>query len=282
MGMDASVLTEVAAAVEPVDETARAAARKRLAAAGGGFGRLEPLIVELAGMRRRVDAPVERKTLVAVVADLGAADPAASAALAAAASGRAPLAVLARAAGARMLLVDAGLAGAADPEPGAGIMQLRVTDGAGDPGAGATMSADHALMAVQTGIALALSLASEGVDVIALGDLAPAGRAAARGLIAALAALAPLEALARAGGLQHGVLAGLCIAGAAMHVPVILDGPSADAAGRLAARLAPSAAGYQLPASALAELGGTRGDGCGAAAVLPILDVAARLARELA
>jgi hypothetical protein len=66
-----------------------------------------------------------------------------------------------------------------------------------------------------------------------------------------------------------------------MHLPVVLDGPSADAAGRLAARLAPASSGYQLPASSLGELGVTRGDGSGAAAGLPILDMAARLVREL-
>jgi nicotinate-nucleotide--dimethylbenzimidazole phosphoribosyltransferase len=279
--MDASVLTEVAAAVEPVDEEVRAAARMRLAASGG-LGRFESLAVELAGMRRRVDAPVARKAIIAVAADLGPPDPGAAQALRAAASGRAPLAVLARAADARMHLVDAGLAGAADADLGPGVLQLRVGDGAADPTSGATMTEEQALMSVQTGIALALSLVAEGVDVLALGDLAPAGRAAARGLVVALAAVAPLAALARAGGFQHGVLGGLCIAGAAMHLPVILDGVSADAAGRLAARLAPASAGYQIPASSLGELGVSRGDGSGAAAGLPLLDIAARLARELA
>ena len=278
--MDASVLTEVAAAVEPVDEEARTAARARLAL-GGGLGRLEALAVELAGIRRRVDAPVARKAIIALAADLGAPDPAATLALRAASSGRSALAVLARAADAHMHLVDAGLAGAADADLGAGVLQLRIGDGAGDPATGVTMSEEQALTSVQTGIALALSLASEGVDLLALGDLAPAGRAASRGLVVALAAVAPLAALARAGGFQHGVMAGLCIAGAAMHLPVVLDGPSADAAGRLAARLAPAAAGYQLPASSLGELGVSRGDGSGAAAGLPLLDVAARLAREL-
>jgi nicotinate-nucleotide--dimethylbenzimidazole phosphoribosyltransferase len=189
--------------------------------------------------------------------------------------------VLARAAGARMFLVDAGLIGAAQLDLGAGVLQMRIGDGAGDPASGATMTEEQALMSVQTGIALALSLASEGLDVLAIGDLAPAGRAAARGLVVALAAVAPLAALARAGGFQHGLLAGLCIAGAAMHMPVVLDGASADAAGRLAARLAPAAAGYQIPSSALGDLGVARGDGSGAAAGLPLLDVAARLAREL-
>src|SRR5689334_6943921 len=119
--MDASVLNEVAAAVEPVDEAARAAARTRLAS-GGGLGRLESLAIELAGMRRRVDAPVARKSIIAVAADLGPPDVAAAQALRAAASGRAPLAVLARAADARMHLVDAGLAGAADADLGPGVL----------------------------------------------------------------------------------------------------------------------------------------------------------------
>src|SRR5258706_141709 len=163
--MDASVLNEVASAVEPVDEAARTLARARLVG-GGGLGRLEALAVELAGMRRRVDAPVARKAIIAVAADLGPADPAAALALRAA------------------------------PPPGAP---------------------------------------------------------------------------ARAGGFQPGVRGGLGIAGAPMPLPVIPAGVGAAAGGRLAGRLAPAAAGYQIPASTLGDLGITRGDGSGAAAGLPLL-----------
>jgi nicotinate-nucleotide--dimethylbenzimidazole phosphoribosyltransferase len=298
MAVDRSVLDEVIAAIEPPDAEIAAAARARLA----GAGALEPvaaLAVGVSAMRRRVGPPVERKTIVAFAADLGDA-PSCAGELRAAAAGTAPLAVLARAAGANMLLVDAGVRGAAEADLGPGVTALRAGDGAGDPASGRTMTDEQSLVAVQTGIALVLSLASEGVDVLAVGDLAPAGRAAAAGLARALLGALPpppLAALSQRGGLQHGAIAGVCLAAAAIRVPVVLDGPSAAAAALCAARLAPAAAGYfvaaqapgddaeaaALAALALAPLAATsrRGDGSGAALVLPLVDAAARLAREI-
>jgi hypothetical protein len=143
-------------------------------------------------------------------------------------AGGAPVSSLARHAGAKLLLVDAGLA---DPDLGEGVIALRGDDRA---------------FRLQAGIAFVLSLAKEGLDLLALGLLGT-GEAAAE------------------------TLGGMCLAAAAIRVPVV-----ATAA---ALRHAPEAAAYVIDASALVKLAGD--DGSAAAAALPLVDAAARLAREV-
>jgi nicotinate-nucleotide--dimethylbenzimidazole phosphoribosyltransferase len=270
--IDDSVLREVAAAVEPVDEAARGAARGALAA-GPGLGRLAALAVELAGMRRRAAPPVERKVLVAVASDLGPHDEAASA-LRKAASGTVPVAVLARHAGAKLVLVDAGARGVTEADLGPGVLALRVGNGHEPP-----MREEQAIIGVQTGIALALSLASDGLDVLALADLGETSRHAAAAIHAEGGPVWPR--LLEHGSLTHLLLAGLTLAAAAMRVPVVIDGESGRLAGAVAGHFAPPATSYLVPATVAAPLHISRGDGSGAAAALPLLDAAVRLVREL-
>ncbi|MDR1534658.1 MAG: nicotinate-nucleotide--dimethylbenzimidazole phosphoribosyltransferase [Planctomycetota bacterium] len=101
----------------------------------------------------------------------------------------------------------------------------------------------------------------------------------------------PLEVLARVGGFDLAALAGMCLGGACCRVPILLDGVVSLAAALAAVRLRPEAADALLashlspePAAGriLAELGlepliaaGLRlGEGTGAAAAIPLLDMA--------
>ena len=84
------------------------------------------------------------------------------------------------------------------------------------------------------------------------------------------------------------------LAAASMNVPVILDGYATGAAALVAARLAPSVAGYLIAAHAgsftqpailaalglapLFEVGLGHGEGTGAAMVLPLVDQVAAIA----
>jgi nicotinate-nucleotide--dimethylbenzimidazole phosphoribosyltransferase len=110
---------------------------------------------------------------------------------------------------------------------------------------------------------------------------------------------AALGVLAEVGGLEHAALAGFIVAGAALQVPVVIDGVIAAAALLVATRLAPGVeaaviAGHRSvePGSSavLAELGlepmvdlGLRlGEGTGAALALPLVEAAARVLGEMA
>ena len=107
-----------------------------------------------------------------------------------------------------------------------------------------------------------------------------------------------LDVLHKVGGLDLAGLAGVYLGGAACRVPVLVDGFISSAAALVAARLCPAARDYMLgshaseePASRLMleELGlrpflyaGMRlGEGTGAVAVMPLLDMALPLYREM-
>jgi len=105
--------------------------------------------------------------------------------------------------------------------------------------------------------------------------------------------------LAAFGGFEHAALAGFILGGAALRVPVILDGVIAGAAALAAAALAPDAigacfAGHQsaepghaitlnhLGLRPLVDLGLRLGEGTGAVLALPLVQSAARALRDVA
>jgi nicotinate-nucleotide--dimethylbenzimidazole phosphoribosyltransferase len=105
-----------------------------------------------------------------------------------------------------------------------------------------------------------------------------------------------LTVLARHGGPETGVLAGLILAAASMNVAVILDGHATGAAALIAVGIAPAVAGYLVAAhrgtftmpqtlahlglEPIFEVGLGHGEGAGGALILPLVDQVASLARE--
>lgn len=100
-----------------------------------------------------------------------------------------------------------------------------------------------------------------------------------------------LDVLSKVGGLDIAGMAGLCLGGAIYHVPVLLDGVISNAAALAAVRLCPNAVKALLPSHCSAEPAGAMlldelglqaplragiclGEGTGAVAVMPMLDMA--------
>ena len=108
----------------------------------------------------------------------------------------------------------------------------------------------------------------------------------------------PLDVLSKVGGLDIAGLAGVFLGGAAHHIPVLVDGFISSAAALIAQRLCPGAAGYMLASHVSNEPAGDMvlkalgltpmlhagmylGEGTGAVAVMPLLDMALAVYREM-
>jgi nicotinate-nucleotide--dimethylbenzimidazole phosphoribosyltransferase len=109
----------------------------------------------------------------------------------------------------------------------------------------------------------------------------------------------PVATLAGVGGLEHAGMVGFLLAAAALHTPVILDGVIACSAALVARAIAPHAADYwvaghrsfepgasaalaHLDLAPLIDLELRLGEGSGAALAVPLVQVAARILREVA
>lgn len=312
-----TVLGHIVASIGPASAAHAEGARLNVAAAGAPL--LERLAMRLGGALHSARPRVSDRTVVVVVGDHGAGDPGVAmgadhptiVAATAIADGTAALVRVARPT--PVLLVDAGAAETAHVPAGA----IALGRGAsGDLMHGPAMTVVDAVLGLEAGIALAVSLAEEqktvvavgaigvGVEIAAAALLGAAGGAAGSGLEddGAEAALAlgmrhrgdgGIERLAALGGPETAVLAGLMLGAASMNMAVVLDGHATGAAALVAAALAPAVTGYLIAAHAgsplhariLAHLGlepvfavGVgHGDGTGAAMVLPLADQVAAL-----
>jgi nicotinate-nucleotide--dimethylbenzimidazole phosphoribosyltransferase len=312
------VLRHVIESIGAASQASAEVARNKVATAGAPV--LERLAASLAGAQHTPRPRAARRTIVVVAGDHGAGDPGivlgeshpTVIAAHAIADGTAALAGVARTSHAPIVLVDAGTR-----EP-SHMPEVAVGLGRGPGGdLGAAMTPVDATLALEAGIALAVSLGE--FDVIAIGALGLGSELAALALLAAVtspgrpyvedAALTDterarqlgeslggqggLDLLAYLGGPDTAVLAGLILGAASTNTPVILDGQATGAAALVACRLAPAAAGYLIAAhrgteampAILAhlglqpafEVGLGHGEGTGAAMVLPLLDQVAAL-----
>lgn len=289
-----ALIRSVAQAVPAPDAEAGAACARlldRKTKPPGSLGRLEELAVRLAAAQGRAQPDVARRVVTVAAADHGVAREGVSAyppevtaqMVRNFAGGGAAVSVLARHVGARVVVIDMGVRGggeAANADASDGVIQMSLGEGTASIAAGPAMARETAAEGVQAGIAIALALAQEGLDLLALGEMgignstvaaaviaALTGRAAAevtgrgtgvddaglarkvavveRALTVNRAALGdPLGVLAAVGGFELCALAGLALGAASVRVPVVMDGVISTAAALVAARLAPALTGY--------------------------------------
>jgi nicotinate-nucleotide--dimethylbenzimidazole phosphoribosyltransferase len=251
--------------------------------------------------------------------------------------GGAAISVLTRASDIELSVVDVGVASLIPVVPGATakLVSLPVRAGTASFLRGPAMSRVQAEQALAIGERLAREAAAEGVDVLGAGEMGIGNTTTAAAVVAALtgaapadvvgrgtgvddaglarktevvrAALAhhrldrtdPLGVLAAVGGLEIAAMAGLMLGGAALRVPVVVDGFISGAAALVAVALAPGVRDYllfshlsaerghrvvceALDARPLLDLGLRLGEGTGAALAINLLRAAVRLQNEMA
>jgi len=258
------------------------------------LGRLEDVACQIAAARGTPLPPLPTKAVVVMAADHGVADEGVSAYPAEVtgqmllnfARGGAAINVLCRQAGARLVVVDMGTRAAVEA---AGVLDRRVGPGTRNFTVGPAMTREQAMAALEAGIDLAAGLASDGVDLVGLGDMGIGNTTAASALTAAFTGLdpqevtgrgtgvddagwsrkvtairralavnppgAPLDTAASLGGFEILGLAGVVLGAAARRVPVVVDGFITAAAALVAVRLAPAAAGYLIASHRSVEVG---------------------------
>jgi nicotinate-nucleotide--dimethylbenzimidazole phosphoribosyltransferase len=293
---------ELAAEIPPGDEAAERAARSRhlgLAKPQGSLGRLEELGVRLAGMAGECPPPVAGGPAVVVcTGDHGVlgrgVSPWPQAVTAAMVSnfcgGGAAVNAIAKSVGARVSVLDVGVAEELERHPL--LRAAKVRYGTDDLSRGPAMSREEAARAVMAGAGVAEELVeSGGVDLLVTGDMGIGNTTPAACLISTFTGCAPgettgrgtgiddetlklkvnvveealelhapdpedpLGALAAIGGLEHAAIVGVILTGTVCGVPVILDGVVSNSAALVAHALAPRALGYIVAGHRSAEPG---------------------------
>ena len=337
-------LRQAIESIRPLDEGAMKAARERqdqLTKPTGSLGRLEALGVQLAGITGKVRPRLPRKVVVVMAGDHGVTAEGVSAYPAEVTPqmvlnfvhGGAAINVLSRRAGARVVVVDVGVA--SELPPSDGLLLRKVARGTRNMAVGPAMTREEAILAIEVGIEVVESEAKKGLDLVATGDMGIGNTTASSAIVAVLTGrpvaevvgrgtgvddtgLArkvqiiekaidvnrpdrsdALDVLAKVGGLEIAGLAGVIIGGAALGLPVVIDGFISGAAALVAASLCPEVKPYLVPSHRSVEVGHRAifdalglqplfdlemrlGEGTGAAIAMHLIDDALAIQDEMA
>jgi len=247
--------------------------------------------------------------------------------------GGAAINVLCRAGGIEVKVVDAGVD--ADLSDRTELIHAKVVRGTDNFAVGAAMTRESTEACLMKGIELAQASANDGVNLIGIGEMGIGNTTAASAITAVLLKCDPetvtgrgtgiddaglahkievirrgveinkpdpddaIDILAKVGGAEIGVMAGIVLGAAANHLPIVADGFISTTAAALALTLQPNARDYLINGHRSAERGHTAlidfigeeplldlsmrlGEGTGAALAMNIIEGAAKLLGEMA
>jgi nicotinate-nucleotide--dimethylbenzimidazole phosphoribosyltransferase len=295
-----TLLNETIAQIPPLDADAMKAARARqdqLTKPQGALGRLESLSIQLAGITAQARPRFKQPAIITMAGDHGIARQGVSAYPAEVTPqmvlnflrGGAAINVLARHVGARVVIVDIGVATELPAHPE--LVNQKIAPGTRDFSMGPAMTRDEARRAVEAGIEIATREISRGADILGTGDMGIGNTTPSAAITATItrrsvkeltgrgtgvddAGLArkiatieraleinqpnpndAIDVLADVGGFEIGGLAGVMIGAAARRVPVVIDGFISGAAALIAHGLAPAVQPYLVAAHRSVEIG---------------------------
>jgi nicotinate-nucleotide--dimethylbenzimidazole phosphoribosyltransferase len=255
------------------------------------------LSIQIAGIQGRPIPQIKQKAVIVMAADHGVAARGTSAYPQEVTAqmvlnflrGGAGINVISRQVGARVIIVDMGVAVKLEANPG--LLSRRIAAGTHDMSRGPAMTVAQAQQALETGIEIVTAEIKKGLDIVATGDMGIGNTTASSAICAIMTgktiaevtgrgtgldnkqlqqkiriinesiafnkpeSAKPLEVLAKVGGFEIGGLAGVILGAAAHRVPVVIDGFISGAAALIAAGLCPQSKDYMIAGHCSVEPG---------------------------
>lgn len=263
----------------------------------GSLGRLEELATFYASVRGTLAPVLRHRVIFTMAGDHGVAAEGVSAfpqqvtvqMVANFLAGGAAINVLARHIGARVVVVDCGVAAELEPHPQ--LKLKKIAPGTQNIARGPAMSRVEAVRSIEVGIEVFEEELEQGMDITGVGDMGIANTTPSSAIIAAFSGLParqvtgrgtgindaqlenkvrvieqalavnrpnPLDAmdvLTKVGGFEIGAIAGLCLAAARHRIPVVMDGFIATAGALLACELEPKVKNCIIASHCSVEIG---------------------------
>ena len=288
--------------VSELNGIAMEAARSRqqeLTKPPGALGMLEELSARLAGMTGQMRPTLTPRTVIVCAGDHGVTAEGVSAYPSEVTgqmvrnflAGGAAINVLARQFGAKVVVLDVGVASELPTHPQ--LYSMKIRPGTRNMTTETAMTRREAVMAVEAGITVANSEIAEGARLLLTGDMGIGNTTSTAAITAVLTNTSvsqvvgmgtgvglpgwrrkceaieraislhlpdpndPIDVLSKVGGFEIGAIAGVILAAAAARVPVIVDGAISTAGAALAVKLCPASKAFMIMGHRSTEPGHT-------------------------
>ncbi len=293
-------LSQIIEMIKPLDKGAMAEAQAKqdqLTKPRGSLGRLEELSIQLAGIQGRSIPQIRHKVIITMAGDHGVvAEKVGNWPQEVTAqmvynflNGGAGINVIARQVGARVVVVDMGVATELGPNPQ--LLSRKIAPGTQNITQGQAMTREQAVRAIETGIEIVAAEVAKGLDIVGTGDMGignttassavsavmmgrPVAEVTGRGtgitdeqLVHKIEVIEralvvnhpdpkqPLEVLAKVGGFEIGGLVGVMLGAAAHRIPIVIDGFISGAAALIATALSPKLKEFLIAGHVSVETG---------------------------
>ncbi|HID20446.1 MAG TPA: nicotinate-nucleotide--dimethylbenzimidazole phosphoribosyltransferase [Methanophagales archaeon] len=293
------IMEETIEKIEALDERAMSAARTRqanLTKPAESLGTLEDISIKVAGITGNITPKIKDKVIITMAGDHGVTDDGVSAYPKEVTAqmvynflnGGAAINVLARHVGARVVIVDMGVAVDISHER---LVAKKIAYGTANMAKGPAMTSEDAVRSIEAGIAVFESEAKKGVDIVGVGDMGIGNTTPSSAIVAVItgedvekvtgrgtgiddAGLEKkievieeairinnpnnkdaIDVLAKVGGFEIGGMAGVILAAASHRIPVVIDGFISSAAALIAYEIAPAVKDYMIAAHRSVERG---------------------------
>jgi len=263
----------------------------------GSLGRLEEIARQVVAITEKRNPTFSGKTIITMAGDHGVAAEGVSAYPQEVTpqmvynflSGGAAINVLAQHVGAKVVVVDMGVAAELAPHPD--LISRKVDFGTKNMAQGPAMSREQAIQSIEAGIEVAQSEIQNGMDILGTGDMGIANTTPSSAIVAAITGISvakvtgrgtgiddetlnhkaqviqralevnnpnpgdPIDVLAKVGGYEIGGIAGSILGAAAARIPVVIDGFISTAGALIAAEICPTVKQYMFGAHNSVEIG---------------------------